>query len=79
MVREPTVWYNTLDTTSLVNSGVQFLKNQASNLLTKARNQVENKVLSFLPEPIKNSVKAAGWFALKTAISVTCPILGSLL
>lgn len=77
--REPTVWYNSLNTNSLMNSGVQFLKNQASNLLSKATNYVDNKVLSFLPEPIKNTVKSAGWFALKSAVSFACPILGGLL
>lgn len=78
--RASTVWYNPNNVESLKTSAVSFLRNQG-NAITKRVLTYSgvNTVLSFLPEPLSNGVKAAGWLAFKTALSFTCPLLGGLL
>ena len=78
--RASTVWYNPYNVESLKTSTISFLRNQGESIAKKVLSlSGVNQVLSFLPEPLSNGVKAAGWFAFKSAISFACPLLGGLL
>lgn len=77
--RPPTTWYDAKNVTPLLESSVNILKNSA---LKTMRSTLQSSVSSMgfhIPPLLSTGLKAVGWKAIKTSVSLACPLLGMLL